>query len=93
MNDEPRSDQEREELPRPAPESGLPGGSNSVVGDKVPPGSQEAVKEELDAADTGRGHGEVAPGDEYGSRLGASAAMGEAGDENSDESHGGPSEQ
>jgi hypothetical protein len=81
MDEQPRPDQE-EDLPRPAPESGLPGGSNSVVGDKVPAGSSESedIRENVVGGPEGGTHGDVAPRDEHGSKLGASAAMGGPGD-------------
>ena len=87
MGDDQGSDQEREELPRPVPEAGLPGGSNSVVGDKVPgaPPGREDVRQDVVGGPQGGSHEEVAPGDQFGSQQGASAAMGDSGDDNSDE--------
>jgi hypothetical protein len=87
MEDEPQRDQD-EDLPRPAPESGLPGGGSSITGGKAPAGSEE-VRENVVGGPASETHGPVAPDDEYGSKAGASAAMGDGGTDPEDESKGG----
>jgi hypothetical protein len=66
-----------EDLPRPAPESGLPAGGGSIAAGKAPPGTSESedVRENVAGGPSEQTHGPVAPGDEHGSQAGAAAAM------------------
>jgi hypothetical protein len=74
MEDEPQHEHDDEDLPRTAAESGLPRGGNSIAGGKAPAGSEE-VRENVAGGPASETHGPVAPGDEYGSKAGARAAM------------------
>ncbi|MBJ7597686.1 hypothetical protein [Candidatus Nephthysia bennettiae] len=76
MEEQPRPEQE-EDLPRPAPESGLPAGGSSIAAGKAPPGTSETedVRENVVGGPSEETHGPVAPGDEHGSQMGAAAAL------------------
>jgi hypothetical protein len=76
MEEKPRPTQE-EDLPRPAPKSGLPAGGSSIAGGKAPPGGPdtEDVRENVVGGPSAETHGPVAPGDEHGSQTGAAAAL------------------
>ena len=77
MEEDKRTEQEGEDLPRPVPESGLPAGGSSIVGGKAPPGSPatEDVRQHVAGGPAEETVGPVAPDDKYGSKQGASAAM------------------
>jgi hypothetical protein len=85
-----RAQPDREEAPpQPAPKAGLPGGSHAMADEEVSSGSEE-VRKNVAGGPASETHGPVAPGDMYGSQLGAKAAMegsGEA-DPDQDESEG-----
>jgi hypothetical protein len=78
MDDDRRTEQDDEHLPRPVPESGLPAGGSSVMGGKAPPGTPETqdVREHVAGGPADETVGPVAPDDKYGSKRGASAAIG-----------------
>jgi hypothetical protein len=78
MEENPRPEHDDDDLPRPAPESGLPAGGSSIAGGKAPPGSAETedVRENVTGGPADETHGPVAPGDRYGSQTGAGAALG-----------------
>jgi hypothetical protein len=92
MEEQPRTEQE-EDLPRPAPDSGLPAGGSSIAAGKAPPGTSETeeVRENVVGGPSSQTHGSVAPGDEHGSQTGAAAAMSGT-DETDEEDESAPSE-
>ena len=91
MDDNPATEQGEEGLPRPVPESGLPGGGSSVTGGKAPPGSAETedVRENVVGGPADEAAGPVEPDDKFGSKRGAAAAMQGSDEEDDDVSRGG----
>jgi hypothetical protein len=77
MDDNPATKRGEEDLPRPVPESGLPGGGSSITGGKAPPGSAETedVRENVVGGPADETGGPVEPDDKYGSKRGAAPAM------------------
>ena len=77
MDDNPATEQGEEDLPRPVPESGLPGGGSSITGGKAPPGSAETedVRENVVGGPADETVGPVEADDKYGSKRGAGPAM------------------
>jgi hypothetical protein len=92
MEEKPRPEQQ-EDLPPPAPKSGLPAGGSSIAGGKAPPGSPETedVRENVVGGPSAETHGPIAPGDEHGSQTGAAAALSGV-DETDDEDESAPRE-
>ena len=91
MDENPATEQGEEGLPRPVPESGLPGGGSSITGGKAPPGSAETedVRENVVGGPADETGGPVEPDDKFGSRRGAAAAMQGSDDEDDDVSRSG----
>jgi hypothetical protein len=91
MDDNPATEPGEEGLPRPVPESGLPGGGSSVTGGKAPPGSAETedVRENVVGGPADETVGPVEPDDKFGSKRGAAAAMQGSEEKDEDPSQGG----